>query len=309
MSNRNNNIVLSIGIMTFNHGAFISKFLISIFNQKVNFNYEVVVVDDASTDNTTNILKEFKNDYPDKIKLFLNENNMGVIHNAILLSENCKGKYLSFMDGDDYWIYVDKLQEQVDFLESHNDYTGCFHDAQIISTNPSNTDSKLYEKQHFNEHSSYSSLNRYYTDFLPKYLINRNIIPTASLIFRQIDLTKFLNDFNDIKLSLNWAVHLFIIKGSKFRYIDKQWSAYNDHPDGVSKKYKYSEFINTNIKVLNRFKSIKEFKKLRSELYRSLSREYKFLYHCTKQQRFPFMAILNYIRCYSIFCLYKLFGI
>ena len=82
--------------MTFNHGTFVSKFLKSIFDQKVNFSYEVIIVDDASTDNTTGILKEFKNNYPDKIKLFLNKTNMGVIHNAILLSGNCEGKYFGF---------------------------------------------------------------------------------------------------------------------------------------------------------------------------------------------------------------------
>ncbi len=294
--------------MTFNHEKFIATLLDTIISQKVNFRYEIIIADDASGDKTVEILNDYKNKYPETIKLFLNKTNKGVINNAKILDNNCKGKYTCFLDGDDYWTYDLKLQTQIDFLEKNHDYYGCFHDAKIISANPSGT-GLLYKKQHFAGHETYSSINNYYTDFLPKHLINRNIIPTASLIFRKTELSGFLTDFADIKLSLNWAVHLYIIKNGKFKYFDKQWSVYNDHPDGVSKKYNYSEFIKTNIKVLKRFMTLKEFKKIRCEFYKSLSKEYMFLYHCTKHKHFPVAAILNNIKYRIIFIAVKTFRI
>lgn len=308
MPDKNNNPLLSIAILTYNHGKFISVLLKSIIEQKVNFDYEIIIVDDSSTDNTREIINRYSNNYPSIFKAIFNEENKGVINNAIILSEECRGRYISFLDGDDYFIYDKKLQEQVDFLESNGEYIGCFHDAKIISTDHTQTESELFKKQHFKENDSYSSFNKYFSDFLPKHLINRNIIPTASLVFRNIYLTEFLNKVGHIRLSLNWAVHLYLIKGSKFKYFDQKWTVYNDHPGGVSKKNKYSEFIQTNIRILKQFVHFQEFKKLKSEFYRSLCREYKFLYHTTKKEKFPFNSFIGYALSFGGFCFYKLIG-
>ena len=85
---------------------------------------------------------------------------------------------------------------------------------------------------------------------MPWALIERNIIPTASLIFRNTDIVGFLKKYSASEFSLSWALHLEIIKGSKFKYFNETWSVYNDHPRGISKKYDIVDFKLNNIKIL-----------------------------------------------------------
>ena len=112
-------ILLSIGILTYNHEKFIVRALNSVLMQEVNFTYEIIVGDDASGDNTPFILKDYQQRYPDAIKLILSEKNEGAFKNGKKIYEQSRGKYLCWFEGDDYWIYEKKLQTQVDFLESN----------------------------------------------------------------------------------------------------------------------------------------------------------------------------------------------
>lgn len=87
--------------------------------QKTNFKYEILIHDDASTDKTASIIKEYEGKYPDLIKAIYQEENQYSRGNNVnfILLERAKGKYLAFCEGDDYWIDENKLQKQVDFLK------------------------------------------------------------------------------------------------------------------------------------------------------------------------------------------------
>ncbi len=125
----------SVCIPTYNHAKYIAQCLDGALMQKTNFDYEILVGEDDSSDGTREICKEYAAKYPDKIRLFLNDRK-NVIYingrptgrwNFINLLKNAKGKYIALCDGDDYWTDLHKLQKQVDFLESHTEFSICGH--------------------------------------------------------------------------------------------------------------------------------------------------------------------------------------
>lgn len=128
-------IMVSIICLTFNHEKYIKDALEGFINQDVNFKYEVLVHDDASTDKTAQIIREYATKYPDIIKpVYQTENqySKGVSIISSFLLPLANGKYLAFCEGDDYWCDVHKLQKQIDFLESNNDFVVCTHNTEWI---------------------------------------------------------------------------------------------------------------------------------------------------------------------------------
>lgn len=122
--------LVSICCMTYNHAAFVRQCLDGFMMQKCSFNFEVLIHDDASTDGTQDIIREYEMKYPDVIKPIYQKENQyskgidpGLKYNA----PRAKGKYIALCEGDDYWTDPYKLQKQVDFLESHPDYVMCSH--------------------------------------------------------------------------------------------------------------------------------------------------------------------------------------
>ena len=113
---------LSVGILTYNQEKYIRQCLDSVLMQKVDFDYEIVVGDDASTDGTQDILRDYAKHYPGKFVLLLGEKNEGISMNYKKVLTACKGEYVALCEGDDYWTDMTKLQKQVDFLENHPDY-------------------------------------------------------------------------------------------------------------------------------------------------------------------------------------------
>lgn len=113
---------LSICCITYNHEAFIAQAIDSFLMQQTNFDVEIVIHDDASTDGTAAIVAEYAARYPHKIRATLHSHNSGMMQNFANCLSDCRGQYLALCEGDDYWIDSLKLQQQVDFLEQHPAY-------------------------------------------------------------------------------------------------------------------------------------------------------------------------------------------
>lgn len=107
--------------------------------QKTDFNYEILIGEDCSTDDTRQIVEKYVKLYPEKIKLITTEQNVGVSKNSQRLFENSKGKYIAVCEGDDYWTDSNKLQQQVDYMENHSDCSMCFHASEILQANKRKT--------------------------------------------------------------------------------------------------------------------------------------------------------------------------
>lgn len=127
-------VLVSIVSLAYNHAPFIRQCLDGFVMQKTNFNFEVLIHDDASMDETADIIREYEKKYPDIIKpIYQTENqySKGVKILADILFPSAKGRYIALCEGDDYWTDPYKLQKQVDFLEANPDYVMCSHNFKV----------------------------------------------------------------------------------------------------------------------------------------------------------------------------------
>lgn len=124
----NQEVLVTIRCCAYNHERFIRQCLEGFVMQKADFRFEAIVHDDASTDNTAAIIREYAEKYPDIIKPIYETENQYSKHDGSLtriMNAHTRGKYVAICEGDDYWTDPYKLQKQVDFLESHPDYVMC----------------------------------------------------------------------------------------------------------------------------------------------------------------------------------------
>jgi len=133
----NNKPLVSIFCVTYNHESYISQAIESFLMQKTNFDFKIVIGEDCSTDNTANVLKNYLQKYPNKIKVRFNKENIGIQANWFKTLQECNGKYIAICEGDDYWTDSNKLQKQIDFLEANPKYVACGHEcfARFYVTN------------------------------------------------------------------------------------------------------------------------------------------------------------------------------
>ena len=130
-----NDVEVSVLCIAYNHEKYIRKALDAFVAQKTNFKYEVLINDDASTDNTAEIIREYAEEYPDIIKPYFQTENQYSQNKSNLqfLGERAKGKYFAFCEGDDYWIDNDKLQKQYDVMASNPNVSLCVHKVQCVN--------------------------------------------------------------------------------------------------------------------------------------------------------------------------------
>ena len=124
--------LVSVTMITYNHENFISEAIEGVMMQNVSFNIELVIGEDCSNDRTRDIIKDFQKKYPDKIILKLPNKNLGTNVNSVSNKLLCRGKYIAECEGDDYWIDPNKLQKQVDFLESNSDFVLCASNSKVL---------------------------------------------------------------------------------------------------------------------------------------------------------------------------------
>ena len=131
-------LMVTIRCLVYNHEPYLRQCLDGFVMQKTNFRFEAIVHDDASTDGSADIIREYAAKYPDIIKpIIQTENQYSKRDGSItrILNAYTHGKYVAYCEGDDYWTDPLKLQKQVDFLESHPDYVMCSHRFKVFKQN------------------------------------------------------------------------------------------------------------------------------------------------------------------------------
>jgi glycosyltransferase involved in cell wall biosynthesis len=130
----NDEVMVSVSCITYNHEKYIRRCLEGFVMQKTNFKFEVIVHDDASTDNTATIIREYEMRYPDIIKAIYQKENQysqGISIKKKFMLPRLRGKYIAICEGDDWWTDEEKLQRQFEYMESHTDCSICTHNAII----------------------------------------------------------------------------------------------------------------------------------------------------------------------------------
>lgn len=143
-------ILVTVLCIAYNHEKYIRSALEGFVSQQTSFEYEVIVHDDASTDGTADIIREYEQKYPDIIKpIYQTENQIqkGVNLTTEFLLPNAKGKYIAYCEGDDFWCDENKLQLMVDALEANPEAYMCTHKVQCLNEDGSITNSVIPNKK------------------------------------------------------------------------------------------------------------------------------------------------------------------
>lgn len=177
-----NNVRVSIITLAYNHGSYIRQCLDGFIMQKTNFPFEVLIHDDASTDDTASIIREYQAKYPDIVKpIFQTENqySKGVSIGKDFLYPRAQGDFIALCEGDDYWTDSLKLQKQFDWMEAHPECSLCFTNAVIHWYDGSHPD-ELFAQV---EERDYSGVE----------LCKKWLSPTASFFFRASILEEYIS--------------------------------------------------------------------------------------------------------------------
>ena len=112
---------VSIICTNYNKGDWVREAMDSFLNQKTNFDFEIIIIDDASTDHSYELIQEYQNKFPEKVRTFRNEVNLGITRTWKKVCQEAKGQYIARCDSDDFWTDPLKLQKQVDLLDASTD--------------------------------------------------------------------------------------------------------------------------------------------------------------------------------------------
>lgn len=226
--------LVSICCITFNHEAFIAKTLDSFLAQEADFPVEIIIHDDASTDNTAGIIREYSDKHPEKIIPILqteNQYSKGVKPYSEFVFPRARGKYIAICEGDDHWTDPQKLQKQVDVLEKDENLMGCFHEAIVEYGDYEVPFSR--ENNNDLERGGFSLKDILHSEWL---------IPTASLVFRNVGI-EFPDMVKKMKVG-DFALCCLVFSKGPGYYLDEPMARYNKRNPS---SFTNSKFILDNI--------------------------------------------------------------
>ena len=290
--------MVSVLCTAFNHENYIRQTLESFLMQKTNFRFEVLINDDCSTDGTAAIIREYEEKYPEIIRPFYQEKNlfsqgMGVIYHTVLYPA-AQGRYFAYCEGDDCWTDPEKLQLQVDFMESHPEYTACVHNTQLLFCTGREENRLLREVEEDHDVGLANIIRGMESSY-----------HTSSLLVRS-EYLKNLPDYYDVGASYGFLDHpmaFWFCSNGPIRFLNRTMSMYridsgaSAWSSGVHGQYaKLCRFINGKIALLKAFKpySPEEFYPLIEEYI--LRHEFELMYiegRDMEQRKAPYSAFLK----------------
>jgi glycosyltransferase involved in cell wall biosynthesis len=216
---------VSVSIITYNHENYIAQAIESALAQEVEFDYEILIGEDQSSDRTRGIVCDYAARHPDRIRLFLHEylkdhvrlNGNRNFANNIL---NARGEYIALLEGDDYWTDPLKLQKQVEFLDRHTECCACFHNVRVLHEGAPEHDRIFHptplEKKFFGLSD----------------IVSSHFIPTCSTMFRNGLYPSFPDWFYQVPMG-DWPLHVLNAEHGFYGYIDEVMAVYRVHSAGM----------------------------------------------------------------------------
>lgn len=125
------NPLASVCMITYNHAPYIAQAIEGVLQQKTSFPFELVIGEDCSTDRTRDVVLQYQKQNPERVHVILPDRNLGLVKNFSQTEAACRGQYIAYCEGDDYWHHAEKLQTQVDFLERNPEYALTHSNAHL----------------------------------------------------------------------------------------------------------------------------------------------------------------------------------
>jgi len=236
---------VSVVMTSYNRGHFIGQAIDSVLSQECSFPIEIIIGDDCSTDNSRELLADYKAKYPEIIVLNLQKTNQGFGRNWASTVKLARGKYVAFLDDDDYWCDNHRLFEMVDYLESHVRCGLVYTNRWIYDVDNDRmwlSDDRLPE--------NYDKLE--YLDSIGFPIIFSTTIIRKSLIDEHVNLDDYIR--LDIPIQ-DWPTAMLIAPYCDFHYIEKPTVVYRHYQGSMSKPQEYERIIikYSKEKIMNRY--------------------------------------------------------
>lgn len=220
---------ISVLMITYNHARFIRQALDSVFAQKTDFPYEVVIGDDVSTDGTGVILAEYAKNFPDRIRLLRRTQNIGMNANFADTLAACRGEYVAVLEGDDFWTDDQKFSRQVGFLDGHPECVSCFHNVIVFSDDAGVVVEGYHAQPDGRQLMCAPDLSARLSQ---SDLIKRNYIPTCSVMFRRSSVGQLPPWFTKLHLG-DHPLHILCTEHGLAAYLPGVMGAYRLHSSSV----------------------------------------------------------------------------
>jgi RimJ/RimL family protein N-acetyltransferase/glycosyltransferase involved in cell wall biosynthesis len=226
--------LLSVMVLTYNHEPFIKQALEGILMQNTNFDFEIVIGEDLSTDKTREIIIDIARKFPGKFNLLFHEKNIGPLGNQFAVLNACSGKYIAICEGDDFWTDNKKLQKQVNFLENNPEYVMCTHNHSILNED----DNQTNRKGKYNSDFSYDS----------KRFLSEWVTPTLTSCFRNTFRNyKWLKNGN---MFSDYFLFYELLKHGQGYFMKENMATYRVHKNGVCSGLSKEQRILNHIEML-----------------------------------------------------------
>lgn len=213
---------ISVCIFSYNFGRYLEQAIDSVIAQKLSVPFEIVIGDDRSTDESPTIISRYQALHPDLIRAVINNENIGGTRNWLQTIGACQGRYIAFLDGDDYFTDDLKLQKQYDVMEANGEVVLCFHGVK-----------EIYEDGKMGNDNIVRFTKSRYTvgDILEKGWFIR----TGSMFFRNGILPGKMPEWiYDYPYRLDSILPVFLCMNGDALYVDEVWSAWRKHDRGMS---------------------------------------------------------------------------
>lgn len=209
---------VSVFLLTHDHRDWIGEAIESALAQTAPFPIEILIADDFSTDGTREVVCEYAERYPDRIRTYLPERNLGVAGIWLAAARQCRGEYVAILEGDDYWTSPGKLARQAALLDSRLGWTSCFHRATLFhddGSRPSRPATPAFDRDEFDLDD----------------LLRACFIPFLTVMFRR-DVLAGVPDWVFGYRWFDWLFHIFCARQGAVGFLDEDMARYRVHSGG-----------------------------------------------------------------------------
>jgi glycosyltransferase involved in cell wall biosynthesis len=211
----------SVLVRAYNQESYIAQALQSALMQRTLFDFEIVIGENASTDGTAAIVRQFQEAHPDRIRAMFRTRNIGPAANFRETFQSCRAPFVAYLDGDDYWTSPDKLQKQVDFLERRPDCGICFTNAYVWTPEQGQTTELMCANPDDR------------TEFGLDDLAAENFMPMCAVLVRRALVDDWPPWFDELSATDDWVLSLHIARHTGIGFLPEAAVVYRCLPGGV----------------------------------------------------------------------------
>lgn len=213
---------VSVCVLTYNHGQYIEQALRGVLQQQTDFPFEIVLLDDCSTDDTRRVATDILQDSGVRHRVLSHAQNLGVGASFLELLQSARGEYVAFLEGDDFWSSPTKLAEQVAILDASPELSGCFGRAMVIDHAGAITG------EYFAHHRARAPQ----ADIDQRHAISHGASGPACTYMYRRSVTRPMPDWFRSAAS-HQALMVLLTRRGSVRFIDRDWGRYRIHSGGV----------------------------------------------------------------------------